>query len=48
MNGSMAKQFAASSPISSARRLVTYYLQKDGEPEYHLGDEPFDYDKVKG
>ena len=28
--------------------LVTYYLQKDGEPEYHLVDEPFDYDKVKG
>jgi uncharacterized protein (DUF362 family) len=27
--------------------LVTYYLQKDGEPEYHLVDEPFDYDKVK-
>ena len=27
--------------------LVTYYLKKDGEPEYHLVDEPFDYDKVK-
>ena len=27
--------------------LVTYYLQKDGEPEYPLVDEPFDYDKVK-
>ena len=27
--------------------LITYYLQKEGEPEYHLVDEPFDYDKVK-
>ncbi len=27
--------------------LVTYYLPKQGEPEYHLVDEPFDYDKVK-
>ena len=27
--------------------LVTYYLPKEGEPEYHLVNEPFDYDKVK-
>ena len=27
--------------------LVTYYLQNKGEPEYHLVNEPFDYDKVK-
>lgn len=27
--------------------LKTYYLRKDGEPEYHLVDEPFDYDKIK-
>ena len=27
--------------------LITYYLQKEGEPEYHLVDDPFDYDKVK-
>ncbi|MBK5294392.1 MAG: DUF362 domain-containing protein [Acidobacteriia bacterium] len=27
--------------------LKTYYLQRDGEPLYHLVDEPFDYDKVK-
>jgi len=27
--------------------LVTYYLQRDGEPLYHLVNEPFDYDKVK-
>jgi uncharacterized protein (DUF362 family) len=27
--------------------LKTYYLQKDGEPEYHLVNEPFDYDKHK-
>jgi uncharacterized protein (DUF362 family) len=27
--------------------LKTYYLQKHGEPEYHLVDEPFDYDKHK-
>lgn len=27
--------------------LKTYYLQKDGEPRYHLVDEPFDYDRVK-
>lgn len=25
--------------------LKTYYLQKDGEPLYHLVNEPFDYDK---
>ena len=29
------------------RALKTYYLQKDGEPEYHLVNEPFDYDRVK-
>jgi uncharacterized protein (DUF362 family) len=27
--------------------LKTYYLQRAGEPEYHMVDEPFDYDKVK-
>lgn len=27
--------------------LVTYYLQRDDEPEYHLVNEPFDYDRVK-
>ena len=27
--------------------LKTYYLKRDGEPEYHLVNEPFDYDKVK-
>jgi len=27
--------------------LKTYYLQKDGEPLYHLVNEPFDYDKHK-
>jgi len=27
--------------------LKTYYLQKEGEPLYHLVDEPFDYDKHK-
>jgi uncharacterized protein (DUF362 family) len=27
--------------------LKTYYLQRDGEPEYHLVNEPFDYDQVK-
>lgn len=27
--------------------LKTYYLQKDGEPEYHLVNEPFDYDRYK-
>ncbi len=27
--------------------LKTYYLQKDGEPQYHMVDEPFDYDRVK-
>ena len=27
--------------------LKTYYLQKDGEPRYHLVDEPFDYDRAK-
>lgn len=25
--------------------LKTYYLQRQGEPEYHLVNEPFDYDK---
>jgi len=25
--------------------LKTYYLQRDGEPTYHLVDEPFDYEK---
>jgi uncharacterized protein (DUF362 family) len=27
--------------------LKTYYLQKRGEPEYHLVNEPFDYDRYK-
>jgi uncharacterized protein (DUF362 family) len=27
--------------------LKTYYLQLPGEPEYHLVNEPFDYDKIK-
>lgn len=27
--------------------LKTYYLPHDGEPLYHLVDDPFDYDKVK-
>ena len=27
--------------------LKTYYLRKEGEPEYHLVNEPFDYDKYK-
>ena len=27
--------------------LKTYYLQKDGEPEYHLVNDPFDYDRHK-
>ncbi len=27
--------------------LVTYYLSKSGEPEYHLVNEKFDYDKIK-
>ncbi len=27
--------------------LKTYYLQRDGEPLYHLVNEPFDYDKVR-
>jgi uncharacterized protein (DUF362 family) len=27
--------------------LKTYYLQKAGEPEYHLVNEPFDYDRYK-
>jgi len=27
--------------------LVTSYLRKEGEPEYHLVNEPFDYDRVK-
>ncbi|MCC6861105.1 MAG: DUF362 domain-containing protein [Bryobacterales bacterium] len=27
--------------------LKTYYLQKAGEPLYHLVNEPFDYDRVK-
>ena len=27
--------------------LKTYYLQRDGEPEYHLVNERFDYDKYK-
>jgi len=27
--------------------LKTYYLQRDGEPLFHLVNEPFDYDKVK-
>mgnify|MGYP004702574643 CR=1 FL=1 len=27
--------------------LKTYYLRRDGEPEYHLVNEPFDYDRVR-
>ncbi len=27
--------------------LKTYYLQKNGEPLYHMVDEPFDYDRIK-
>jgi len=27
--------------------LKTYYLQKKGEPRYHMVDEPFDYDRYK-
>ena len=27
--------------------LKTYYLQRQGEPEYHLVNEPFDYDRYK-
>ena len=27
--------------------IKTYYLQRDREPEYHLVDEPFDYDRNK-
>jgi len=27
--------------------LPTYYLQRDGEPKYHLVNEAFDYDRVK-
>jgi len=27
--------------------LVTYYLAKQGEPKYHLVNEPFDYHKIK-
>ncbi len=27
--------------------LKTYYLQKPGEPLYHMVNEPFDYDKIK-
>jgi len=27
--------------------LKTYYLQKTGEPYYHMVDEPFDYDNIK-
>jgi uncharacterized protein (DUF362 family) len=27
--------------------LKTYYLQRTGEPEYHLVNEPFDYDRHK-
>lgn len=27
--------------------LKTYYLQKSGEPLYHMVDQPFDYDRVK-
>lgn len=27
--------------------LKTYYLQKEGEPLYHMVDEPFDYDRYK-
>jgi hypothetical protein len=27
--------------------LKSYYLRKEGEPQYHLANEPFDYDRVK-
>jgi hypothetical protein len=27
--------------------LKTYYLQRDGEPLFHLVNEPFDYDRYK-
>ena len=27
--------------------LKTYYLQKPGEPRFHMVDEPFDYSRVK-
>lgn len=27
--------------------LKTHYLQKDGEPAYHLVNEQFDYDRIK-
>jgi len=27
--------------------LKTYYLQREGEPLFHLVNEPFDYDKIK-
>jgi len=27
--------------------LKTYYLRKEGEPEYHLVNEPFDYERIK-
>jgi hypothetical protein len=27
--------------------LRTYYLQKNGEPQYHLVNERFDYDRIK-
>ena len=27
--------------------LKTYYLQRAGEPEYHLVNEPFDYDATR-
>ncbi|MFN0168121.1 MAG: hypothetical protein ACKV22_16980 [Bryobacteraceae bacterium] len=31
----------------SRTMLKTYYLQKEGEPLYHMVNEPFDYDRVK-
>ena len=45
----MDRRRSASPQVDGLRAhpLVTYYLQKNGEPEYHLVDEPFDYDKVK-
>ncbi|MBI2685217.1 MAG: DUF362 domain-containing protein [Acidobacteria bacterium] len=35
--------------LSSFQRtpLPTYYLQRDGEPKFHLVNEAFDYDKVR-
>jgi hypothetical protein len=27
--------------------LKTYYLQEQGEPQHHLVNEPFDYERVK-